>query len=194
MTCLFDLIRTVSSEVHALPVRNDQSVILYIATGFVVSTGLLQLAKQCAILQRMHSTMIHRCVHCREALPMFCRTFLHRLLVSLMLTWHCPGYANELGTCCFQHTLISSVAKHALAFPCACFCLLWHHQHGLTSGHEVSSRQFHSSVMDFQGGGATNFMDRAIVNCAHALEEAWAWGFDIDVWQAHLNAQTWPEV
>ena len=45
-----------------------------------------------------------------------------------------------------------------------------------------------------QGGGATNFMDRAIVNCAHALEEAWAWGFDVDVWRAHLNAQTWPEV
>ncbi|KAL3160990.1 hypothetical protein ABBQ38_009379 [Trebouxia sp. C0009 RCD-2024] len=37
-------------------------------------------------------------------------------------------------------------------------------------------------------------MDRAIVNCAHALEEAWAWGFDVDVWRAHLNAQTWPEV
>ncbi|KAA6429324.1 MAG: hypothetical protein FRX49_00719, partial [Trebouxia sp. A1-2] len=45
-----------------------------------------------------------------------------------------------------------------------------------------------------QGGGATNFMDRAIINCAHALEEAWAWGFDVDVWRAHLNAQTWPEV
>ena len=37
-------------------------------------------------------------------------------------------------------------------------------------------------------------MDRAIVNCAHALEEAWAWGFDVDVWRAHLNVQTWPEV
>lgn len=45
-----------------------------------------------------------------------------------------------------------------------------------------------------QGGGATNFMDRAIINCAHALEEAWAWGFDVDVWRAHLNTQTWPEV
>lgn len=45
-----------------------------------------------------------------------------------------------------------------------------------------------------QGGGATNFMDRAIINCAHALEEAWAWGFDVDVWRAHLNAQTWPEI
>ena len=45
-----------------------------------------------------------------------------------------------------------------------------------------------------QGGGATNFMDRAIINCAHALEEAWAWGFDVDVWRAHLNVQTWPEV
>lgn len=44
-----------------------------------------------------------------------------------------------------------------------------------------------------QGGGATNFMERAIINCAHALEEAWAWGFDVDVWRAHLNAQTWPE-
>ena len=45
-----------------------------------------------------------------------------------------------------------------------------------------------------QSGGATNFMDRAIINCAHYLEEALAWGFDIDVWRAHLNAQTWPEV
>ena len=45
-----------------------------------------------------------------------------------------------------------------------------------------------------QSGGATNFMDRAIINCAHYLEEALAWGFDIDVWRAHLSAQTWPEV
>ena len=26
------------------------------------------------------------------------------------------------------------------------------------------------------------------------LEEAWAWGFDIDLWRAHLNCVTWPEV
>ena len=37
-------------------------------------------------------------------------------------------------------------------------------------------------------------MDRAIVNCAAILDEAWAWSFDVDVWRAHLNAQTWPEV
>ena len=26
------------------------------------------------------------------------------------------------------------------------------------------------------------------------LEEAWAWGFDVDSWRAHLNEMTWPEV
>eukprot|EP00890_Picochlorum_soloecismus_P006726 jgi/Picsp_1/879/NSC_04367-R1_homeodomain protein len=26
------------------------------------------------------------------------------------------------------------------------------------------------------------------------LEEAWAWGFDVDSWRAHLNEITWPEV
>ena len=45
-----------------------------------------------------------------------------------------------------------------------------------------------------QTGGPSNFMDRAIVNCAAVLDEAWAWSFDVDVWRAHLNAQTWPEV
>jgi hypothetical protein len=37
-------------------------------------------------------------------------------------------------------------------------------------------------------------MDRSLVSCAQLLEEAWAWGFDVDVWRAHLNAITWPEV
>jgi len=26
------------------------------------------------------------------------------------------------------------------------------------------------------------------------LEEAWAWGFDVDSWRAHLNEITWPEI
>lgn len=26
------------------------------------------------------------------------------------------------------------------------------------------------------------------------LEEAWAWGFDVDAWRAHLGPLTWPEV
>jgi len=25
------------------------------------------------------------------------------------------------------------------------------------------------------------------------LEEAWAWGFDVSAWRAHLGALTWPE-
>ena len=45
-----------------------------------------------------------------------------------------------------------------------------------------------------QSGSAINFLDRAIVNCAGVLEEAWAWGFDVDGWRAHVNALTWPEV
>lgn len=39
-----------------------------------------------------------------------------------------------------------------------------------------------------------NYADRAVVNSATRLEEAWAWGFDVDTWRAHLNALTWPEV
>ena len=26
------------------------------------------------------------------------------------------------------------------------------------------------------------------------LEEAWAWGFDVDAWRAHLSVATWPEI
>lgn len=37
-------------------------------------------------------------------------------------------------------------------------------------------------------------MDRSIVGCALLLEEAWSWGYDVDVWRAHLNPLTWPEV
>ena len=39
-----------------------------------------------------------------------------------------------------------------------------------------------------------NFLDRAVVNSATYLEEAWAWGFDVDAWRAHNNCLTWPEV
>mmetsp|Transcript_4546 Transcript_4546/g.12680 ORF Transcript_4546/g.12680 Transcript_4546/m.12680 type:complete len:1365 (+) Transcript_4546:425-4519(+) len=41
---------------------------------------------------------------------------------------------------------------------------------------------------------ALNVVDRAVYNAAHTLEEAWAWGFETDVWRAHLSAMTWPEV
>lgn len=45
-----------------------------------------------------------------------------------------------------------------------------------------------------QGSGPTSGLDRAVAMSAGWLEEAWAWGFDVDVWRAHLNALTWPEV
>ena len=45
-----------------------------------------------------------------------------------------------------------------------------------------------------QGMGAASVADKAISQSAACLEEAWAWGFDVDVWRAHLNALTWPEV
>lgn len=31
-------------------------------------------------------------------------------------------------------------------------------------------------------------------SCGQLLDEAVAWGFDVDVWRAHLGATTWPEV
>ena len=37
-------------------------------------------------------------------------------------------------------------------------------------------------------------MDRAVVSSAALLEEAWAWGFDVDAWRAHVGLATWPEV
>ncbi|MEW5303073.1 MAG: hypothetical protein WDW36_005801 [Sanguina aurantia] len=43
-------------------------------------------------------------------------------------------------------------------------------------------------------GSTSNFMDRSIVGCALLLEEAWSWGYDVDVWRAHLSPLTWPEV
>ena len=45
-----------------------------------------------------------------------------------------------------------------------------------------------------QGPGAPSLADKAFAQSAACLEEAWAWGFDVDVWRAHLNALTWPEV
>lgn len=36
--------------------------------------------------------------------------------------------------------------------------------------------------------------DSRYFSAAHMLEEAWAWGYDIDSWRAHLNSLTWPEV
>lgn len=49
----------------------------------------------------------------------------------------------------------------------------------------------------YLGGAAqsgNSFADRAVVARAAALEEAWAWGFDVDAWRAHLNVLSWPEV
>ncbi|GMH42842.1 hypothetical protein BSKO_10761 [Bryopsis sp. KO-2023] len=37
-------------------------------------------------------------------------------------------------------------------------------------------------------------IDKATLSSAQTLEEAWAWGFDVDIWRAHLNAVTWPEI
>lgn len=45
-----------------------------------------------------------------------------------------------------------------------------------------------------QSGSAINFLDRAIVSCATRLEEAWAWGFDVDSWRGHIGPLTWPEI
>lgn len=33
-----------------------------------------------------------------------------------------------------------------------------------------------------------------MVSIASILDEAWGWGFDVDVWRAHINALTWPEI
>lgn len=33
-----------------------------------------------------------------------------------------------------------------------------------------------------------------MVSSAQLLEEAWEWGVDVDLWRAHLNPLTWPEV
>lgn len=41
---------------------------------------------------------------------------------------------------------------------------------------------------------ATGFTDRAATACAATLDEAWAWGFDVGAWRAHLGPATWPEV
>ncbi len=41
---------------------------------------------------------------------------------------------------------------------------------------------------------APNFMDRGVLSSARHLDEAWAWGFDVDAWRAHLGVLTWPEV
>lgn len=45
-----------------------------------------------------------------------------------------------------------------------------------------------------QSAGPSSGLDRAVAMSAGWLEEAWAWGFDVDIWRAHLNALTWPEV
>ena len=40
----------------------------------------------------------------------------------------------------------------------------------------------------------TNSTDRAVASSAAILEEAWAWGLDVDAWRGHLHALTWSEV
>lgn len=66
---------------------------------------------------------------------------------------------------------------------------LGHMQLGLTFC-RVSSLPHHSLPTLLQSHGA----DAGQAQAALLLEEAWAWGFDVDAWRAHLNALTWPEV
>ena len=40
----------------------------------------------------------------------------------------------------------------------------------------------------------TNSTDRAVASSGAILEEAWAWGLDVDAWRGHLHALTWSEV
>lgn len=46
----------------------------------------------------------------------------------------------------------------------------------------------------FQTQKAEDHSDAAIFTGAYLLEEAWAWGFDVDSWREHLNYMTWPEI
>lgn len=58
---------------------------------------------------------------------------------------------------------------------------------------EVLEKYRHYMTLLLQGG-IGSAADRSIAQMAGYLEEAWAWGFDVDVWRAHLNPLTWPEV
>jgi hypothetical protein len=49
-------------------------------------------------------------------------------------------------------------------------------------------------LLGLQAGSTAAFADRSVAQSAGCLEEAWAWGFDVDVWRAHLGPLTWPEV
>lgn len=59
---------------------------------------------------------------------------------------------------------------------------------------QADMEESHNLVVVQGGGGTANFMDRAVVGTAAFLDEAWAWGFDVDAWRAHLNELTWPEI
>ncbi|KAK9817548.1 hypothetical protein WJX74_003802 [Apatococcus lobatus] len=58
---------------------------------------------------------------------------------------------------------------------------------------QADMEEAHASGI-LQARGTTNFLDRSVVAAATCLEEATAWGIDVDAWRAHLNANTWPEV
>ena len=54
----------------------------------------------------------------------------------------------------------------------------------------------HPSVAPLQAvsGSATPYHDKALAATAALLDEAWAWGYNVDAWRCHLNIMTWPEV
>eukprot|EP00210_Caulerpa_lentillifera_P004952 g4726.t1 len=59
---------------------------------------------------------------------------------------------------------------------------------------QADMEESHHLVLTQGSGGTSNFMDRAVVGISSTLDEALAWGFDVDSWRGHLNPFTWPEI
>lgn len=54
---------------------------------------------------------------------------------------------------------------------------------------------WHLLLLCFQASsGPTSSAEQLVHNAARLAQEAHAWGFDLSLWRAHLNAATWPEI
>ncbi|KAL6765089.1 hypothetical protein V8C86DRAFT_1026806 [Haematococcus lacustris] len=66
---------------------------------------------------------------------------------------------------------------------------------GLLRLMQADMDEAHASGAAQSGAGGPGLMfDRGLVMAAHLVDEAAAWGYDVDVWRAHTNMLTWPEV
>lgn len=113
-----------------------------------------------------------------------------QVVSDVIMTWSfIQSFSDIIGiTPCSVHHFIDAVSLGQRSL------ILSNIHIGLIRLIQADMEESHHLVLTQGSGGTSNFMDRAVVGISGTLDEALAWGFDVDCWRGHLNNFTWPEI